>query len=120
MKEEENENALASITQMRLTAVCFVQDYVEFHFEGPILTAYEWPVLFIAGDPVTESSPSYRDHLCKLIAKKTVQTIEVKNKKLILIFENDYRLEIPVDPLNRSSVEAAMIVDSTRKKISVW
>jgi hypothetical protein len=67
-----------------------------------------------------ESSAFYRDRLCKLIAKKTVQTIEVKNEKLICIFENGYRLEIPIDPLNRSSVEAAMMVDSTRKKISVW
>jgi hypothetical protein len=34
MKEEEYENPLDSLVQMQLTAVCFVQDYVEFHFDG--------------------------------------------------------------------------------------
>src|SRR6516164_8787502 len=120
MEEKKNNGPLLeSLAGQVVTAICFVQDYVEIHFEGPILTAYEWPLLFRDDGSFTESSPFYRHNLCGLIAARVVKTREEQDRKLILAFDNHQSIEIPIDPSSLSSVEAAMLVDSTRKKIHV-
>ena len=50
-----------------LNAVAFVMDYVEFHFNGPVLRAFTNPVVDAGGSQIAFDQPGSRDALCSLI-----------------------------------------------------
>jgi hypothetical protein len=47
-----------------------VRDYVELHFDGPVLRCLADPVVDTAGDPVAFPQPGSRDALCELIGRE--------------------------------------------------
>jgi len=58
---------LVAIEGEQLSAVTFVQDYVQLHFDGPTLTTITRPTV-VAGDASFDyGAAGYRDRLCALI-----------------------------------------------------
>src|SRR6266702_971059 len=60
---------LESLVGQELSAVEFVQDYVQLRFDGPLVTFYEWPEVFREEGSYAFGEPEYRNVLCALIGE---------------------------------------------------
>ena len=66
----------ADLVGRKVTAVAFVQDGVEFHFDGPILRCRVDPQVIIGEATYHFPKPGSRDALCLLIGE-TVQSLSL-------------------------------------------
>ncbi|MCC5581381.1 hypothetical protein IMZ11_37840 [Microtetraspora sp. AC03309] len=89
-----------------LNTVAFVMDYVEFHFNGPKLTALTDPHVQIGSQTWIFPQAGSRDALCTLIGR-TVQAVSIKTNECILLDFGEAILTIPLDEDNRHGPEAA-------------
>ena len=85
---------LSLIEGEELNSVVFVMDYVQFTFNGPWMTLYIWPEVFVpAGAQLSQGSyaygdPGYRDAMCLQIGE-TVETVTAEEGIALEIkFEN--------------------------------
>ena len=92
-----------------LNMVCFVMDYVEFRFNGPILRSLSNPTIEVDGGRWTFPQDGSRDALCKLIGVE-VQSVDVTDDRIELVNRNNARLTIPLDAGSRLCPEAAQYV----------
>jgi hypothetical protein len=106
-----------------LSAVAFVRDYVEFHFDGPVLRALAAPILRDGGAQPRFPEAGSRDALCALIGRQ-VAGVEVDDERAIrLRFEGGAEVEIPVGPLGGAGParpESAHFVAGTGFPVQVW
>jgi len=111
--------SLQSLRGEELNAVCFVMDYVEFHFNGPILRALTDPRVQTGEQSSPSPAPSSRDELCALIGL-TVEGIDVMEGDTIRVRLTSGRvLVVPLVP-KAESLEAAHFVPGQNKPIQVW
>ncbi len=87
--------ALEMLVGAEVGSVSFVRDYVELHFDGPILRALSAPIVEIDGTEITFPSEGSRDSLCLLIGKEVVAARE-DTEALILEFGGSTLLRIPL------------------------
>jgi hypothetical protein len=111
------------LTDEELSAVSFVRDYVELHFDGPVLRALCAPVVRDGGEQPRFPAPGSRDALCALIGRR-VARVEVDDEHAIrLEFAGGAELEIPV---GRAAVpgcagpESAHFVPGPNRPTQVW
>jgi hypothetical protein len=103
-----------------VSAVCFVQDYVELHFDGPILRCLIGPVLNSAEFNGKFPENGSRDALCSLIGQ-SVQTLSLDDyEKLEVVFASGATLVVPLDSANRTIPEALHFVPRVGGPIQVW
>jgi hypothetical protein len=119
--EDRGDHAeLVSIEGEHLSAVTFVQDYVQLHFDGPRLTLVTWPVV-VADDvshPFGESG--YRDELCKLIGRVVARAYVRTGDRLQIDFTDRASL---VASLKAEAYRAAHVVifdDGQSKQWAAW
>jgi len=79
---------------LELSGVCFVRDYVELHFDGPILRSLAMPVVLVAGARYSFPEAGSRDALCALIGR-VVELAEDRPDRLKLRLTGDAVVEIP-------------------------
>ena len=104
----------------KLSAVSFVMDYLEFHFNGPVLRTLTHPVLATGEARVAFEDPGYRDALCLLIGQ-TVRDLGVKDGHVIeVVFDSGQILRVPLDEKSKASPEAAHYVPEPDAPIVVW
>ena len=95
---------ITGIIGEQLSSVEFVQDYVQLHFDGPILTAFVWPVVRIPGALIRVKDPGYKDALCARIGRNVRKVNFLEAVELLVEFEDDsiisvsLRLEDSVGP----------------------
>ena len=103
-----------------VSAVCFVMDYVEFHFDGPILRSLSNPILEFRGNEWLFPSPGSRDALCSVIGAK-VESVEVDDDLRIRVgFDSGHMITVPLDPGSRIGPEAAHFVSEADRVMDVW
>lgn len=103
-----------------VSAICFVQDYVELHFDGPILRCLIGPVLKSAGFNGMFPENGSRDALCALIGQP-VQTLSLDDhEKLEVKFASGTTLVVPLNQVNRTSPEAMHFIPRVGGPIQVW
>lgn len=119
MNAPESQSVLHCLENTQLSAVTFVQDYVQLHFDGPCLTAYVWPHILNKKEPATPKVPGYRDALCERIGKTVVKAFEEPGERLVIVFEDDVTLEVSLNEADREGPEAAMFRDQS-DKWNVW
>lgn len=78
----------ARLAGCELSAVCFVRNYVEFHFDGPVLRCLAPPVVRSQGWTFEFPEEGSRDVLCGLIGQ-TVEQAEDASDRLTLSFPKD-------------------------------
>jgi len=67
---------ISALEEQELNSVVFVQDYLQLDFNGPGLTLFHWPEVFVSGSTsLPEGSyafgePGYRDALCSQIGER--------------------------------------------------
>lgn len=114
------DDSIEALMGEEINAICFVMDYVEIHFNGPILRCLASPVLEVQGKIVQFPSPGSRDTLCSLIGD-VVDTIEVRDDIAITLrLKSGSILKIPLDWASRPALEAAHFVPGTNRPLQIW
>lgn len=101
------DKALDRLIGKELSEVSFVMDYVEFHFNGPVLRALTPPTVRSAGLVARFPEVGSRDRLCDLISKTVVTVSAVDDVAIDLSFTDGATLTIPLDAESRVGPEAA-------------
>lgn len=109
--------SIQALIGKEISAVCFVRDYVELHFDGPVLRALCNPVVTIDGQAKTFPEHGSRDLLCYLIGKQVV-AVTVVDDRYIEVVTDHGDLRINFDYSTRS--EAAHFVMGIDLPIDVW
>jgi hypothetical protein len=123
-------NDLDDLVGEEISAIAFVRDYVELHFDGPILRALSDPIIRTDGRDFVFPESGSRDALCSLIG------LPVRSVSLVWDPERDSSDErigivttlatviIPLDQLSRVGPEAALLVptnpDGTLRVGGMW
>jgi hypothetical protein len=104
-----------------LNAVSFVMDYVEFHFNGPVLRSFTNPVVEVNDSRTIFPEAGAQDALCSLIGAE-VAGVEVKDDSFIrLAFTDGRRLTFPLNDASRIGPEAATFQGELIKSpLDVW
>jgi len=111
---------LKGLETQQLSAVVFIQDYVQLQFDGHCLTAYAWPIIRDGARALSHTTPGYRDALCGLIGYVVEKATEDPLDKLTLYFINGITIEVSLKESDREGPEAAMLQDPTKNRWNVW
>lgn len=116
----EQKTGISMLVGRLVSAVSFVMDYVEFHFDGPILRSLSNPTLAFRRNEWTFLAPGSRDALCSIIGTK-VEAVEVESQSSILVrFDSGHVITVPLDPGSRVGPEAAHFVSEEGHVMDVW
>lgn len=99
-------NDIASLKGEELNAISFVMDYIEFHFNGPVLRALTDPAIETPKGKFVFPALGSRDAFCSLIGKKVREVVVEEERAVILAFEDGSRIVIPVDEKSYKGPEA--------------
>jgi hypothetical protein len=113
-------SGLESLVGKTVNGVCFVMDYVELTFDGPILRALVDPVLSCREKTLVFPAPGSRDALCSLIGATVVSVNIVEGWEIRLVFSGDVELALSLDPAKRVGPEAVNFVPEYNSPIEVW
>ncbi len=80
---------LSGIIGEELTAVEFVQDYLQLRFDGPLLTLYAWPHVLLSEYSIAFGEPEYRNALCSQIGEKVEEATLDEGDSLTIKLENE-------------------------------
>lgn len=104
----------------QISGVAFVCDYVEFHFDGPILRSLSPPMAIVNGRRYKFPENGSRDALCTIIGS-TVRRIELEDDQALQITtSNDRQVIIGLNSESRSGPEAMHFVPEQGGPIQVW
>lgn len=99
---------LSSLLGEELSAISFVRDYVELHFDGPVLRALSDPIVDIHGVSVQFPHERSRDMLCLLIGRE-VSAARETSEALEVEFDDDAAVRVPLTGYS-ASAEAAHFI----------
>jgi hypothetical protein len=103
-----------------LSGVAFVQDYVEFLFDGRIVRALTSPSVTL-GDTVHEfPNPGSRDAFCSLIGRVVEEITVERDDAITILLSEGASVSIPLSSEHRSGPEAAHFVSGLNRPIQVW
>jgi hypothetical protein len=103
-----------------INMVCFVMDYLELRFNGPMLRALVTAVLETPTERWVFPEPGSREAMCSLIGA-TVIDVGVDDKRSIqLRCDNRMVFTIPFDVAYRAHSEAAHFVPGDNLPMAVW
>jgi hypothetical protein len=114
-----SEPPLKTIVGEQLSAVVFVQDYVQLQFDGSVLTAITCPTVSVREIRSEWGMPGYRDMLCERIGK-IVRAVSVAEEQEILIeFDDASVISISLKPEDYRAAEAAIFYNGPEEWV-VW
>jgi hypothetical protein len=82
----------------QVSAVCFVRDYVEIHFDGPVLRAFYGPVIEVDGNRFEFPEAGSRDALCSMIDAEIVAVQFDENEYFRMSTARGHHFTIPLNP----------------------
>ncbi len=97
MRTERSTSAARDFEELigqRVSAVCFVSNYVELHFDGPILRSLADPSVTVDGERHRFPERGSRDALCGLVGRE-VRIAEDRDDALSLFLTGDAEFHIP-------------------------
>lgn len=104
-----------------LASVCFVRDYVEFNFDGPILRAMV-PVRARgpnASFEITQGELGWRDRLCTFIGMVVTDVIVEDERSITVSFASGGQIQLPLDVAGPGG-ESAHFQPKRNDHIQVW
>lgn len=117
-----NEGKVSTLEQLKgrnLSAVTFVQDYLQLQFDGPFLNIFAWPRIMAPAVSVSFEMPGYRDGLCAQIGK-TVGGVTVETGiSFRLFFTDGSIIEVSLSPNVRKGPESIVFQDG-EGGFAVW
>ena len=110
---------MGEIVGRQLSSVTFVQDYIQFAFDGPGLTTYTLPTVSFRRQSLKWGETGYRDALCAQIAH-IVQQVEVDEQRVSLLFDNGAAISVSLLDEDYVGPEALMFsLDRDRRWVVV-
>jgi hypothetical protein len=94
--EQTEEKSLQMLIGEQLSAVTFVQDYLQLHFDGPRLTVFSPPVIRLGEQTFYKGKPGFRDALCHNIAKKVTEVRVAYGESIAIRFADGATIHIPL------------------------
>ena len=119
MTFESDDSILTKLNGQQLSAVSFVMDYIQLHFESAILTAYVWPQVKDKAALLSAGNSHYKDALCDCIGAIVAECFE-DEERLSIEFENGVVIEISLREADQVGPEAAMFSDKNSDEWEVW
>lgn len=116
------ESARLLLIGQEVSAVCFVRDYVELHFGGPVLRALSDPVGVYGGHEWRFPAPGSLELMHGYIGK-TVDGFELDPDRILALGFGEHRFAIPLDEASRVGPEAAHLIgakDNGQIDLSQW
>ena len=92
--KQTEEQSLQVIVGAQLSAVTFVRDYVQLHFDGPRLTAFSHPVVRLGAQTFHWDEPCFREALCGRIAQKVTHARVVYHDGVYVHFADSSTIKI--------------------------
>ena len=80
-----------------VACICFVRDYLELRFDGPILRFLEAPTLKTESSEIRFPEPGSRDQLCALIGQKLLRIDLEEGRWFEATFGNSWRLSVSLE-----------------------
>jgi L-fucose isomerase-like protein len=96
--EGGNRVDLVAIEGEQLSAVTFVQDYLQLHFDGPRLTLITLPFVMKGETRFDPGSAGYRDALCSFIAQKVLRAYAIPADRLQIEFSDQTSIITSLKP----------------------
>lgn len=109
------EQILQLIIGEQLSSVEFVQDYIQFKFDGPVLTAISHPIVKVNDKFYSWNEPDYRDEICKRISIKVVKASICPDESVKVYFDDDSIIEISIRVEDYRAAEAVKFDYDTSK-----
>ncbi len=103
----ERRHVLASLVGKDLESAWFVRDYVQLRFDSPPLNLYVWPRIHCAGAVLKRDDLGYADALVGLIDAHLISVDELLDFGLVLDFDTDVRVTVPLDGTDLVGPEVA-------------
>jgi hypothetical protein len=97
---------VSALEGQELTAVEFVEDYLQLRFDGPLLTLYEWPSVLLSEYSVSHGEPEYRNALCSLIREEVEEATLEEGDSLTLKLVNGVVIALSLREEDLSGPEA--------------
>lgn len=97
---------LSALEGQELTAVEFVEDYLQLRFDGPMLTLYEWPSLLLPEFSLAFGEPEYRNALCAQIREEVEEARLEEGDSLTVKLQNGVVLAVSLREEDMSGPEA--------------
>jgi hypothetical protein len=120
IEQRDDHVELVAIEGQQLSAVTFVQDYVQLHFDGPMITAITRPIV-VAGDAsFAFDEPGYRDQLCGLIARSVARAYVRAGDCLLIDFKGRASIIVSLKPDAYRAAEAVIFGDGKSEQWAVW
>jgi hypothetical protein len=111
---------LVAIRDEQLSAVTFVQDYVQLSFDGPTLTCITRPVVIAADKRFDFGAAGYRDQLCELIGCRVQAGTVVPGERLQVDFADGRSLLVSLKPEAYRAAEAVLFSDGATEQWAAW
>src|SRR5260370_29484286 len=109
MDEKSGASSIEQLAGCPVSAVSFVQDYVELHFDGLILGCFTLPVVRTGDAECHFGAPGYRDRLVAFIGK-TPQTVREQDRiELSINFAAGESIKVSLRDEDAECAEAAML-----------
>ena len=90
----------------QLSAVTFVQDYLQLWFDGPGINVLNPMTITTRAGAVASWAPGFRDTLCEQITKLVADVERRPRESLTIVFEDGASLSISLRPEDYSGPEA--------------
>ncbi len=111
---------IQSLVGAELSEVAFVRDYVELHFDGPVIRALTRPFVESNGTSTRFPTPGSRDALCSLIGQVVETVTETENVSVRVLFRNGSAFVVPLDPDSYEGPEAMHFQIERTALVQVW
>jgi hypothetical protein len=105
-REQTEEKSLQMLIGEQLSAVTFVQDYLQLQFDGPRLTIFSHPVVILGGKTFHWGKHGFRDALCDNIAKQVTETRVAYGDSIAIRFADGSTITISLKDEDYSGGEA--------------
>jgi len=115
----QNLNPLKVLEGSQLSAVVFVQDYVQLQFDGPSLTAITRPRVHVMNQCFEWGNQGYRDALCGQIGKRVRQGLTIPEQEIKIEFEDESSISISLKSEDYRAAEAAVFANPPNPTV-VW
>jgi hypothetical protein len=120
MKLDGERQPLDTLADRELSAVTFVRDYVQLHFDGPTISAFTLPTIEVASSRVTAGAPGYRDSLCARIGTAVGAAYVDPGLELRIALTDGSFIIVSLKPEDRDVAEAAVFSDPQTNEWASW
>lgn len=111
---------ISELQGLQVSAVCFVRDYIEICFDGPVVRIIHRYAMRDSAIVSSNESNGWRDHLCTLLGK-IVTAVELSDQKYCKIyFDSCAILDIDLLHKERFSGEAMHFFSGPLEPLQVW